>query len=135
MSKIGKDVLGKKGKGILQTKKEREEYEEYKRRKAEEQEEKQKKKQKKVIKEKMPEDKEPSAEEEAKQEAHIRDDMRRHKAEEAESEGKTVHVDEHYREPPTQYEKHPGIPGLTEEEIKERMEEVFPSKKKEKKLV
>ena len=135
MPKIGKDVLGKRA--SVRTKKEQEDYEEWKRKKAEEQEEEKQKKQKakKVIKEKMPEDKEPTPKQLAQQEGEVKEEIRRHKAEEAESEGKSVHVDEHYREPPTQYERSKGITGLTEEEIEERMEEAFPSKKKEKKLV
>ena len=75
--KIGKDVLGKKSRGILSTK----DFEEWKRKKAEdqeEQEEKQKKKQKKkVIKSRIPEEKEPTAEELEKQKAEVTDGIRR----------------------------------------------------------
>ena len=96
--KIGKDALGKtKDVSLIQSAKKRAEYEEYKRRKAEEQE----KKEKKVGSERI-EEKEPTPEQLAEQEAKLREDMRRHKAEQ---EGKTVHVDEHYRSPPSEGEE------------------------------
>lgn len=79
--KIGKDVVGKKGSGILQTKKEREDYEEWKRRKAEEQEEDEKQKQKKklkpILKSKMPDEREPTPEELEKQKAEVTAGIRR----------------------------------------------------------
>ena len=93
MPKIGKDVLGKGKGGVIQTKKDAEDYEEYKRQKAEEEEEEEKRKKKqkkKVIKSKMPEDRQPSADDELRAQAKL----------EAEAKGKTVHVCEHHRHPP-----------------------------------
>lgn len=56
--KLGKDVIGGKGSGIIQTAKDREEYEEYKRQKlAQDQVEQEEEEKKKVDSEKMPEDK------------------------------------------------------------------------------
>ena len=114
--KIGKDVIGKgKRAGVIRTKKEQEDFEEYKRRKA--QEEKEKEEKKKVGSEKMPEEREPTVEQLAKQKAEVLADIEKHRAETKE-EGKTVHVDEHYRHPP----------GETEEESEDEEEEE-PSKK------
>jgi len=75
LPKLGKDVLDKKSKGTIRTKKEREIYEEAKRRRVEEEEEEEK--QKKVIKSKLPEDKEPTPEELEKQKAEVTAGMRR----------------------------------------------------------
>lgn len=116
--KIGKDAIGKtKGVGFIRTRKEAEEYAEYKRRKAEE--EKKKKKEKKFGSEKMPEPKEPTAEQLAKQKAEVLADIARRKAEE---EGKTVHVDEHFRSPPSAGEKEHKEEEETEEEEEEEKE-------------
>ena len=73
LPKLGKDVISKKDRGILRTKKEREIYEEAKRRKAEEEEEEERKRRKKLkaLKTRMPEHREPTAEELAEQQAEV----------------------------------------------------------------